>query len=179
MSVNELLETRQGANIQAYRGCGATVIRPMSLDHTHGFDLGTSHIGCKEAMNWATRQPCPGPPEAIPLPVLRFNREEAWAGRPIYQNKREEARISDALDQKHIANVSVAEAPTTPALPSDLSPLMVLFVGLVLASSASLGAAFAVNKLNLALRHPDDVRTILDVPVLASFPKVLTESVPS
>jgi uncharacterized protein involved in exopolysaccharide biosynthesis len=94
----------------------------------------------------------------------------------LYQNKREEARISDALDQKHIANVSVAEAATTPALPSDLSPLMVLFLGLALASSASLGAAFGVEHFNLALRNPDDVRAVLDLPVLASFPKVLTES---
>ena len=34
----------------------------------------------------------------------------------LYQNKREEARISDALDQKHISNVSVAEAATMPCL---------------------------------------------------------------
>src|SRR6516225_7931658 len=94
MSVNELLETRSGANIQAYRGCGATVIRPMSLDHTHGFDLGRSHIGCKGVMNRAIRQPCTGSPEGIPLPVLRFNREEACAGRLIHQNRREEAAAS-------------------------------------------------------------------------------------
>ena len=60
----------------------------------------------------------------------------------LYQNKREEARISDALDQKHILNVAVAEEATTPAFPSGLSPLLMLLVGFVLASSTSLGLAF-------------------------------------
>jgi hypothetical protein len=46
--VNELLETRLGADIQAYRGCGATVIRPMSLDHMQRFDIGIAQIGVKE-----------------------------------------------------------------------------------------------------------------------------------
>ena len=52
MRVNVLLETRLGANVQAYRGCGATVIRGMSLDYSHIFDVGTSRVGCKGVMNW-------------------------------------------------------------------------------------------------------------------------------
>jgi uncharacterized protein involved in exopolysaccharide biosynthesis len=94
----------------------------------------------------------------------------------LYQNKREEARISDALDEKHIVNVSVAEAPTTPALPSDPGPFVMLFVGLVLASSVSLGLAFGTHYLNPVLQHPDDVRMLLELPVLASFPKAITRS---
>ncbi len=94
----------------------------------------------------------------------------------LYQNKREEARISDALDQKHIANVSVAEAATTPALPSDQSPMMMLLLGFILASSISLGLAFGVDHFSLALQKPDDVRVLLELPVLASFPKEITGS---
>jgi uncharacterized protein involved in exopolysaccharide biosynthesis len=94
----------------------------------------------------------------------------------LYQNKREEARISDALDEKHIVNVSVAEAATTPALPSDLGPLVVLLVGLVLASSVSLGLAFGIDYFSPALQNPDDVRMLLELPVLASFPKAITGS---
>ena len=36
----------------------------------------------------------------------------------LYLRKREEARISDALDSKRIVNVSIAEAATVPALPT-------------------------------------------------------------
>jgi uncharacterized protein involved in exopolysaccharide biosynthesis len=91
----------------------------------------------------------------------------------LYQNKREEARISDALDEKHIANVAVAEAATTPALPSSSSLFVMLFVGLIVASSGSVGLAFGKEYLNGSLRNPDDVRLLLEIPVLASFPKTI------
>src|SRR4030095_15525130 len=37
----------------------------------------------------------------------------------LYQRKQEETRISDALDQRRIANVVVAEAPIPATLPND------------------------------------------------------------
>jgi uncharacterized protein involved in exopolysaccharide biosynthesis len=91
----------------------------------------------------------------------------------LYQNKREEARISDALDEKHIVNVAVAEAAMTPALPSSRSPLEMLFAGLIIASFAGVGLAFGKEYLNASLRNPDDVRLLLEIPVLASFPKTV------
>ena len=36
----------------------------------------------------------------------------------LYMRKREEARISDALDSKRIVNVAIAEAATVPAFPT-------------------------------------------------------------
>ena len=92
----------------------------------------------------------------------------------LYQNKKEEARISDALDEKHIVNVAVAEAATTPALPSSRSPFEMLFASLIVASCAGVGLAFGKEYLNASLRNPDDVRLLLDIPVLASFPKTIT-----
>lgn len=94
----------------------------------------------------------------------------------LYQNKREQARISDALDQKHIVNVAVAETATIPALPSDLSPLMILVFGFVVASGASFAVAFGADHLSASLPKPDDVRLLLEVPVLASFPKAIADS---
>jgi uncharacterized protein involved in exopolysaccharide biosynthesis len=92
----------------------------------------------------------------------------------LYQNKREEAQISDALDEKHIVNVAVAEAAMTPALPSSRSPFEMLFAGLIVASFVSVGLAFGKEYLNASLRNPDDVRLLLEIPVLASFPKTIT-----
>ena len=89
----------------------------------------------------------------------------------LYQNKREEARISDALDQKHISNVSVAEAATMPALPSDLGPVALLILGVVSGGSLGVGLAFLTDRFSLALRKPADVKTLLELPVLAAFPK--------
>jgi uncharacterized protein involved in exopolysaccharide biosynthesis len=92
----------------------------------------------------------------------------------LYQNKREEARISDALDEKHIVNVAVAEAATTPALPSSRSALEMLFAGLIVATTVSVGLAFGKDYMSTSLRNPDDVRLLLEIPVLASFPKTIT-----
>ena len=59
----------------------------------------------------------------------------------LYLNKREEARISDALDSKRILNVAIAEAPTIPALPVH-SPWYLVLLGTLLAAVVSTGAAF-------------------------------------
>lgn len=92
----------------------------------------------------------------------------------LYQSKREEARISDALDEKHISNVSVVEAATTPALPSGLGPVLLLILGLISGTSLAVGLAFVAERFTLALRSPEDVKTLLELPVLAAFPKEIT-----
>lgn len=87
----------------------------------------------------------------------------------LYQKKQEEARISDALDEKHILNVAVAETAMAPALPSSLTPLALLAFGCVIASGAGFGVAYGTEHFSRSLPKPDAVRLLLEVPVLASF----------
>ena len=87
----------------------------------------------------------------------------------LYLNKREEARIGDALDQDGILNVTIAEQPTVPALPK-LSLASFGLIGLALAGTLSLALAFAMDYLNPAFRTPDEIVGYLGVPVLASLP---------
>jgi len=91
----------------------------------------------------------------------------------LYQNKREEARISDALDQKHIVNVAIAEAAIVPALPSDLGPVALFAIGVVAGGFISFGIAIGAERLSTSLPTPEDIRRVLDIPVLASFPKTV------
>lgn len=88
----------------------------------------------------------------------------------LYVNKREEARIGDALDQGGILNVTIAEQPTVPALPK-LSMLSFGLIGVVLAGTASTSLAFVTDYLNPAFRTPDEVLAYLGSPVLASLPR--------
>lgn len=88
----------------------------------------------------------------------------------LYVRKREEARISDALDQRGILNVAVAEQPTVPALPAR-SPFTAGFLALVLATAVSLTAAFASDFIDPSFRTPDEVVAYLGTPVLAALPK--------
>ncbi len=88
----------------------------------------------------------------------------------LYLNKREEARIGDALDQGGILNVAIAEQPTVPALP-ELSGLGYGFIGLACASTLSITLAFVADYLNPAFRTPDEIVAYLGSPVLASLPR--------
>jgi len=90
----------------------------------------------------------------------------------LYQRKREEARISDALDRQRIVNVLIAQAATVPALPV-LHLGWLLIGGFFTAGIASIGVAYAVDRLDPSFRTPDELSRYLDVKVLASIPTSL------
>jgi uncharacterized protein involved in exopolysaccharide biosynthesis len=89
----------------------------------------------------------------------------------LYLNKREEARISDALDNKRILNVAIAEAPTIPALPVH-SPWYFVLLGTLLAAAVSTVAAFVSDYMDPTLRTADETKKVLAIPVLAVMPKM-------
>ncbi len=88
----------------------------------------------------------------------------------VYVKKLEEARMDDALDERGIVNVAIAEHPVAPALPV-WSGWMVFAIGLITAGAAGTGAAFAADYVDPAFRTPDDVLAYLNSPVLASLPR--------
>ena len=88
----------------------------------------------------------------------------------LYVKKQEEARMDDALDERGIVNVAIAEHPVTPALPV-WSAGAVLVLGLFAAAAAGSGAAFAADYVDPLFRTPEDVLAYLNSPVLASLPR--------
>src|SRR5439155_5763471 len=64
---------------------------------------------------------------AIAQQQLLRNLKAAEQNYLLYVSKREEARISDALDQRGILNVAIAEQPTAPALPARSGLQLALF----------------------------------------------------
>jgi len=91
----------------------------------------------------------------------------------LYLGKREEARISDALDSKRIVNVSIAEAATVPALPT-LDFGWLLMGSFFTAGIVSVGAAYAADRLDPSFRTPQELGEYLDIRVLAAIPKGMT-----
>lgn len=89
----------------------------------------------------------------------------------LYEHKREEARISNALDQGGILNVALAEPPVVPALPKR-SPLNVALLTLLLAGTFSISTAFVLDFIDPTFRTPDELVGYLGAPVLASLPKI-------
>jgi uncharacterized protein involved in exopolysaccharide biosynthesis len=86
----------------------------------------------------------------------------------MYQRKREEARMTNALDQTRILNVAIAEQPIVPTLPSN-SPWTSLAVGAMLAVVVSLGTAFGLDFMDTSFRTPAEVASELNVPVLGTI----------
>jgi uncharacterized protein involved in exopolysaccharide biosynthesis len=87
----------------------------------------------------------------------------------LYLRKREEARISDALDQRRILNMAVAEQPVAPVLPSR-SPWLIIGLGLVIGLVTSTGMALTADYLDPSFRTPTEVFDELKIPVLAAVP---------
>jgi uncharacterized protein involved in exopolysaccharide biosynthesis len=88
----------------------------------------------------------------------------------LYVRKREEARISEALDERGILNVAVAEQPILPSLPIR-SPLTAGGLGILLACCLSISTAFVMDFADPSFRTPDEIARYLGTPVLAALPK--------
>ncbi len=89
----------------------------------------------------------------------------------LYQKKSEAARISDALDDRRIVNVSIAEAATVPALPS-LHLGWLVIGGFFMAGTLGVGSAYVAEKLSPGFHSPDELEEYLDLTVLAAIPAV-------
>ncbi|HXW99791.1 MAG TPA: hypothetical protein VEJ00_01145 [Candidatus Acidoferrales bacterium] len=87
----------------------------------------------------------------------------------LYLHKREQARMSEALDRTRILNVAIAEQPVAPSLPSN-SPWPTVFAGLFLGVVVSAGAVGARHFLDPSFRSPAEVSAELKIPVLAAVP---------
>jgi uncharacterized protein involved in exopolysaccharide biosynthesis len=88
----------------------------------------------------------------------------------LYATKKEEARIADSLDERNIANVSIAEAPTRENLPARPNVLLTLFLGFTAACLSSIGAAFAAEMQRNTFETARELEAALNLPVLGTLP---------
>jgi uncharacterized protein involved in exopolysaccharide biosynthesis len=93
----------------------------------------------------------------------------------LYRHKREEARISDALDAQRILNVAIVEPPAAAALPNH-SIAFYLALAFGLSIMFAVGVAFAAEYFDSTVRTPGEAQRLLAVPVLAWLPAVELES---
>ena len=87
----------------------------------------------------------------------------------LYLAKREQARISDKLDERRVFDVALAEPPTLPLYPT-ISPLLLIVISFLLAGFISIGVGLTADYLDSSFHTPDEVTETLRIPVFASIP---------
>jgi uncharacterized protein involved in exopolysaccharide biosynthesis len=100
---------------------------------------------------------------------LQRDAASAEANYLLYSKKREEARISDELDQRKILNVLVVQAAAVPAIHVHQKKKMAL-LGMIVAILLSLGAVLVSDSFDPHFRSPEELESSLDIPVLAAIP---------
>jgi polysaccharide chain length determinant protein (PEP-CTERM system associated) len=90
----------------------------------------------------------------------------------LYLAKFEESRISDAMDNKKMANVTLMQAALIPLKPASPKVLLNIVLAIFLGGFGGLGLGFFSEYLDDSLERPEDVEKMLQLPVLASIPEM-------
>jgi uncharacterized protein involved in exopolysaccharide biosynthesis len=88
----------------------------------------------------------------------------------LYSRKREQARISEALDRNRFLNVAIVQDAEMPMQPEH-SRMRYFAVGLFLALLLSGGVVYFVDRMDPSFHTPEDLARGLGLPVLAFVPK--------
>lgn len=94
--------------------------------------------------------------------------EEAYV---LYVNKREEARISTAMDRQQMVNASIAQKAQLPLKPVAPRKVINMLVGLFLGAVGALGLAVVRDHFDETLSTPADAEQHLAAPHLGSIPE--------
>jgi succinoglycan biosynthesis transport protein ExoP len=87
----------------------------------------------------------------------------------LYKKKSEEARISDAMDERKFSNAYILERASLPLGPAGFSAFLLMTAAIIVAMGIAVGAAFGMEYLNKTLRNEDDIETQIGLPVLATI----------
>lgn len=88
----------------------------------------------------------------------------------LYQKKHEEARISAAMDQQKIVNVSIAQPAQRPLRPVGPRKALNLLLGLLLGAFGGLGLAFVSEYFDHSLTTGRDLEARVGIPLLGAIP---------
>lgn len=85
-----------------------------------------------------------------------------------YQEKKEEARISDEMNRQKLANISVIQAAVVPSKPVKPKKALNILLSIILGAVSGLGFAFLSEYMGQGLSTPEAAEEKLGLPVLAT-----------
>jgi uncharacterized protein involved in exopolysaccharide biosynthesis len=89
----------------------------------------------------------------------------------LYQKKHEEARISSAMDQQKLVNVSIAQPAQRPLKPVAPKKALNMVLAIFLGAFGGLGLAFGREYFDHSFTTGYDLESRLGIPHLASIPE--------
>jgi len=87
----------------------------------------------------------------------------------LYKKRSEEARISDAMDERKFSNAYILERASLPLPQANSSAFMLMAMTIIVAMGIAVAAAFGLEYLNKTLRNEDDIEEQIGLPVLATI----------
>src|SRR5436309_2404449 len=87
----------------------------------------------------------------------------------FYKKKAEEARISDAMDERKFSNAYILEKASVPLPRAGRGFMLLLMMTLIGAAGVAVAAAFCLEYFNRTLRNEGDIEEQLGLPVLATI----------
>ena len=86
----------------------------------------------------------------------------------LYNKKAEEARISNAMDERKFGNVSLLEKAALPLPPAGFAFSFIVLMTVFASIAIALAVAFGIEHLSTTLRNESDVEEQVGLPVLAT-----------
>ena len=110
-----------------------------------------------------------------PFNLLQSRAENLKENYQLYVQKRDQAQIEDAMDERKLLNVAVAEQPTLSFAPVKPKPLTNFALGLVSALFLGLCAVYFAEMARNTFATAHELEDLSPVPVLATLPFVTRE----
>ncbi|MDT7818331.1 MAG: hypothetical protein QOJ42_8247 [Acidobacteriaceae bacterium] len=103
---------------------------------------------------------------------LQEQADQARSNFELFSEKRDQAQIEDAMDERELINIAVAESPTSLFRPVSPKPLLNGALGLLTALFLAAGAVYFAEYLRTTVATPRELEMSSRYPVLATVPYV-------
>ena len=106
----------------------------------------------------------------VPFNALEEKADQARSNYELFAQKRDQAQIEDAMDERKLINIAVAESPTSAFKPASPKPLLNAALGLLTALFLAAGTVYFVESSRTTVATARELESLSRYPVLATAP---------
>jgi polysaccharide biosynthesis protein PslE len=106
----------------------------------------------------------------VPFNALEEKADQARSNFELFSQKRDQAQIEDAMDERKLLNIAVAESPTSAFKPASPKPLLNAALGLLTALFLAAGTVYFAESARTTIATARELESLSRYPVLATAP---------